>query len=221
MRLIDCFMEIFTYTRFFLAGAATAKPSYEEAVKNYCLLLERADQNSKSTGLPAATCQMAFFAVCAWVDESILCSDWPEKKTWQLSQLQRTYFNTSNAGEGFFSILGRLEETEDELREVYAYCLALGFKGQYYRPEDHARLAEIQQANLRLLLKNGNIQFPEELFPEALAAARPARRKRRFRGVWLLYAILILGPPVLFAGLFFMYRNILDQIVRTHFGAGF
>ncbi|CBL44795.1 Hypothetical protein HDN1F_12120 [gamma proteobacterium HdN1] len=96
----------------------------------------------------------ALFAVAAFIDEQVMNANWPEKKRWASETLQKRYFDTTRGGVEFFTRLDALNPfnpTDREIREVYYYCLALGFAGQYYQPGDKSRLAELIAANAEIL----------------------------------------------------------------------
>lgn len=96
--------------------------------------------------------ELAKFAVCAWVDEKISSSSWPEKVKWPKAELQRQYFNTTNAGEEFYDKLCALCPAQVEVMEVFANCLALGFRGSYYQINTQEELAGIRLASCRAVL---------------------------------------------------------------------
>ena len=86
--------------------------------------------------------QESLFAICAWIDEIVLCSIWKEKPAWKKHMLQQQYFDTTRAGELFFDKMELLPPGEIELLKIYFYCLKLGFKGKFYRGQDNAILTE-------------------------------------------------------------------------------
>jgi len=79
---------------------------------------------------------LAFFAVIALLDESVLKLQSPAFADWAQRPLQEEMFGHNRAGEVFFEHLRALlarqdsQETADCL-EVYCLCMLLGFKGQY------------------------------------------------------------------------------------------
>ena len=118
------------------------------------------------------------FAVCALIDEMILCSAWPGRDKWQLNQLQHHFFNTTNAGTEFFDRLKALTPDEDGVREVYGWCLAMGFKGAYFRPEDARELESITGANLDLSGRRLLEEDIPHMFPDAYGAGKKEQEKR-------------------------------------------
>ena len=76
------------------------------------------------------------YALCALSDETIACSEWPDKTPWQQKTLQMQFFQTQQAGEGFFVRLAQIQNQPADPKQqailtIYAFCLTLGFKGKY------------------------------------------------------------------------------------------
>jgi len=213
MSLVDCFAELFAYTGYLLKGETPV--GYEAAEKNYSSLITRAEECARSSGYSEDRWREAFFPVCAWIDESILCSDWPDRSKWEHAQLQRRYFQTTSAGVEVFAKLARLGEEEREVREVYAYCLAMGLRGTYYQAPD-SEFQEIASQNLRSLSEEPG--FPQELFPDAYEGAIAGRKQKRkkWRGPSLFSAIVFFLPIVFFFGLFTSYDVMLSNEIAAY-----
>lgn len=84
--------------------------------------------------LPAAAVEDAKYALAAFVDESVLASEWPGRVEWMSQPLQLGFFGEHLAGEGFFRRLNALRqggEPNADLLELYYVCLQLGFEGVY------------------------------------------------------------------------------------------
>ncbi len=73
-----------------------------------------------------------------------LCPNGRRKSNGGPPRMQVAYFGTWNGGEEFFSRLAALDEREDQAREVYFYCLAMGFKGSLFRQDDQEILERIK-----------------------------------------------------------------------------
>ena len=221
MRIIDHFIELIANTALLVKEAVKLQPTHEEIVEKYNQLVERSRQSAKNAGISIELWEKAFFAVCAWIDEQILCSEWVEKEKWQHTKLQRIYFNTSNAGEEFFSNLEKLD-SEDEnngIREVYVYCLSMGFKGMFFLPGDASTLSEIKARQKELLASEKKDVSIEELllFPHAYESGSKKKRRRWYRinvGTFIL-AVLIVSASA-FILLIVMYRNILENLVAGY-----
>jgi len=74
------------------------------------------------------------YPLVAFIDETILASEWAHREKWRDRPLQLDLYGTRTAGTGFFERLAALRqagEAKRELLEVYHLCLLLGFEGQY------------------------------------------------------------------------------------------
>lgn len=98
-------------------------------------LLERLVTDARAAGIDSAHLDEARYALCGLFDEIVLGSKWALKEQWLSAPLQMTYFQDFSAGETFYT---RLEAAragksprEVDLLEVYAQCLAVGFRGKY------------------------------------------------------------------------------------------
>jgi type VI secretion system protein ImpK len=212
MHLADLFTELFEFVTETLAELEVREPSYQQMREEVIRLL--APPRSKEFAVEKVT--EARFAVCAWLDEQIARSAWAHKELWLKEQLQRSYFNTTDAGEEFFARLERLEPLQREVREVYYFCLALGFTGKYCNPGDQLYLEQLKHATLRLLIADerelgaldGTAIFPDNL---RTAGACPPGSSRRRSFSWMAISCLI-GPIALFAVLFVLYRFTLSGV---------
>ncbi len=220
MALVDCFGELLAYTGYLLRDWREQPVSREDASKKYDVLTARAQECARASGYSEEEWTEAFFPVCAWIDETVLCSEWPEKTQWEHHQLQRKYFHTTNAGREFFTRLEGMAEEAPAVREVYAYCLALGFKGMYYQDADADKLRAIQSGNLVGLEEGFASLFPEVLFPDAYESFLPLKKLKRkaWRGFSLFPAFVFVLPILCFAGLFVFYDNTLSDEVASYLG---
>lgn len=97
-------------------------------------MLEKISQDARIMGIPHEDAQMCKFALVAFIDETIIGSEWNEKEKWLSEPLQMSIFNSFNAGEEFFTRLEKLRQNVKDnidVLEVYYLCLELGFKGKY------------------------------------------------------------------------------------------
>ena len=217
MRLIDCFSELLAYTVHITGGGpSTSELSYEEALARYDDLLDRAQVARSRLRIPEKDWNEAHFAVSALMDEMILCSTWPGRNVWQTTQFQHRFFNTTNAGAEFFEHLSTLGPGRDDVREVYDWCLAMGFKGAYFRPEDSGDLEELIKQNQGLLKRPGVDHDVLHMFPDAYGADRKDRRKG-MSGLVIFSVMAGIIPILLFIVLYIFYNNILNGMLAVYF----
>ena len=97
-------------------------------------LLDNVGEKAREADIGQEDMQMAIFALIAFLDETIIASDWSEKESWLQKPLQLEYFNRFDAGEEFFTRLEKLRSHPKEnlgLLKLYFMCMTLGFKGKY------------------------------------------------------------------------------------------
>jgi len=218
MHLIDSFIPVISYVVGFKSAPEAAGPDYRQVSGQIRGLMEQSQVESEAGGIAPDDFDQARFMVCAWIDEALLASDWNQKQLWQREQLQRLYYNTTEAGVEVFDRLEALGPQQRDVREVYSLCLSLGFKGRYIGEGDEFLLAQLKVSNLKLLMATpASIPSLEglELFPEALAASPPAKQKPKPVSLVItpLIAMLVAAPLILFALLYLIYRYVLNGLV--------
>ena len=180
--------------------------------------MTESEQRSRQGDISPDDYDLARFAVCAWIDEAILGSEWNAKNRWQAEQLQRLYYQTTDAGEIFFDRLNELGPHQRDVREVYYLCLAMGFSGRYCNEGDDFLLAQLRTSNLKLLTGN-TVSLPSlektDLFPEAYPAEEEVEATLGRKGLSAFTALCIGAPVVLFVLLFIIYRFILGNVGET------
>ena len=94
----------------------------------------------------------------AFLDETIISSEWSEKNEWLAEPLQIKLFDTFNAGEEFFTNMSNLRQrttVNKDVLEIYYLCLSLGFKGKYQLQSPE---------NLRRIIDDLNLELHPEAF---------------------------------------------------------
>lgn len=131
------------YTMYFKKKVSSVQPDYEETAAKFTQLIMASRSLVEDDEAEFYAWERAFFAVCAWIDEQILLSDWQRKELWQLNTLQKQYFHTTHAGEKFFEVLdGLLPEKDAQIIEVYHFCIKLGFQGKHFKPQKKGMIVE-------------------------------------------------------------------------------
>ena len=131
-RLADVYAPCFTLTL-----QLRAAHEYGDAAvlrQRIKALLEKIRRAAAQSGVPPEDVREAEFALIAFIDETLLSSDWSQKDRWLAQPLQLELFNRYDAGEEFFQRLDGLRANPGlhaEVLEVYYLCMALGFKGRY------------------------------------------------------------------------------------------
>jgi len=214
--LIDCYIETFAYVTWLINSKTNNDDiKFEQVQTDLDRLLKKGDQCAVESGFPPEDIELAKFAICAWADEKILASQWPHKGHWQREQLQRRHFNTTSAGEIFFEKMNMLGPHQRDVREIYYFCLCLGFMGKYCHEGEDYLLEQLKLSNLKLLT-GSSLAVPslenERLFPEAYSAIQDFQADTRRKKFSMGLLVGILSPVLLFGLLFAVYSFILQGV---------
>ncbi len=156
MKLVDTFAELFAQIQLLFGDDEERHQSYDyQQLRSLteAMLIEQ-QSAAQSAGYTVETINSARFAVFTLIDELVLSSNWDGRGQWRASMLQKNHFGTVQGGVEFFDRLQRLNPfnpLERDIREVFYYCLTLGFKGKYYRSEDEPQLRTLVDNNLQVL----------------------------------------------------------------------
>jgi type VI secretion system protein ImpK len=216
MRLTDCFIDLIAYVAYFTKRAAARQLHFDQVKADILRLLTESQNRMDRGNFSQEDYDLARFAVVAWVDETILNSPWNEKDKWQREQLQRIYYQTTDAGEIFFDRLNSLGPHQRDVREVYYLCLALGFKGRYIHEGDDYLLDQLKTSNLKVLT-GSSVGVPSlekgDLFPDAYALESTTVSETKSLGRFSTFTLLCISfPVVLFLGLYIIYAFILSNV---------
>jgi type VI secretion system protein ImpK len=209
MRLIDCFVESLA-TTLNLVGQARAghSPVFADVREQLLSQLSGVNGQGAQGGYSEQQIRHALFAVVAFIDEQLVGVTWDGQKDWSRQQLQREYFDTNNGGVEFFTRLDRLNPfnpAERDIREVYYYCLSLGFSGKFYGDGAQSALNRIRHDNYELLADGDS---GDVLFADAFGEQRTMSQLKTSRD----YSALLYGLPILviIAAFFYFRKEILD-----------
>ena len=220
MRLSDSFVELIAYTALVIRPESGRQSSFEQVDADIRRLIADSETRSQQGGFSSADYDLARFAVFAWIDETILSSHWEGKGRWLGEQLQRRYYNTTDAGKLFFERLNTIGPHQLDVREVYYLCLAMGFSGQYCNEGDDYLLEQLKISNLKLLtgssmglpdLKQATL-FPDSYAPDSGQLPMAGPKMKRFSAFTLICGV---SPVLLLGALFVVYRFILGNIGQS------
>jgi type VI secretion system protein ImpK len=221
VRLVDCFIPFMAFVRHFQGQPSGAAASVKEQLDG---LLADARRKAQEAGIPEADTQNALFAVVAWADEILLAASWPGAEEWKRLLLQKRYFNVSSAGLEFFTRLEALGSHQLAIREVYFFCLSMGFAGRYGRDPNPKALEDIKQACLAQLVQEGDGIYGDSgkvMFPQAyanLTRSKDGKPQGDGRWRWRMSSLtlnVLLVPVIVLAVLYGIYHVIIWQTVNS------
>jgi len=186
-------------------------------------LLDKAGVEAARAGVAHEDVQAAKFAMVAFIDETILSSEWAEKDRWLARPLQLEIYDRYDAGEEFFVKLETLRGQRvhrAEVLEVYYLCMALGFKGRYQlHDQERLRLiieetyAELKRApgmGVGVLSVHGR---PRDQVATEVKSKLPA---------WMVVAAAAILGLIMYLGMSFYISStaqdaarIIDEVPRT------
>ena len=219
MHISEMFVDIIAYVVYFLKTSSKRQSPYDQVRAQILQLL--AESQRRSVDFLPEEYEQARFAICAWIDEAVMNSGWNERSAWQREPLQLKFYQTTNAGELFFERLNILAVHQNDVREVYYLCLAMGFKGRYGNVEDGFLLDQLKSSNLKVLT-GASIGLPSlkkaELFPEAYPVESPEKIPQKAAGRFNPVSILMAAFPIaLFGVLYLIYSFVLGNVSNTLF----
>jgi type VI secretion system protein ImpK len=148
-------------------------------------LLEEMEQHGKKLRYSDRQVESVKFALAAFVDETLLCNEFPFREEWEKFPLQLQYFNEHLAGETFFTRLKELlkqVDVEHDVVEVYYLCLLLGFSGKY-KMDQGRELAGIIRNTADHLRRVGRLS-EHELSVHWLATDQPEPQRDPGLPIW-------------------------------------
>jgi type VI secretion system protein ImpK len=112
-------------------GRYGEEPELRDRLRRY---LDAMQQHGLRSGHTQGDLTEASFPLVAFIDETILGSNWEHRERWRDRPLQLDLFGERTAGQRFFKRLEELRRegsARREILEVYHLCLTLGFAGSY------------------------------------------------------------------------------------------
>lgn len=225
MRLTDCFSETVAYVSYFLKEEERQQQvPFDQFRSRVNSLLNESENRIQKGNFTKEDYDLARFALCAWIDEAILSSPWECRLQWQKEQLQRQYYNTTDAGQEFYDRLNTLGLQQVDVREVYYLCLAMGFKGRYCHEGEEMLLDQLKVSNLKLLTGSSvgvpsleSMDLFTEAYPAEVETFEPGMDKSGF-SLWT--AAFLVSPVLLFGALFMIYHFILANLGASFLKTG-
>ena len=215
MKLCPLFVPLMAYVQ---GLDRLENPQAQQVHDELQRLIKQARDSALSEEIELSQFNEALFPVVAWADERLSrLPQWQEARPWRAFMLQRKFFSTSLAGVQFFERLEQLKKNEQELREIYVTCLALGFVGRYSMNPNAPELTALLQDQYKLLrpeyaVKSATVGGIARLFPEAyrLAAAR-VRHRHWHAGSRIFWLLVIIVPTLLIVALAYWFDSLLSM----------
>lgn len=191
--------------------AAQELGSLEELRDRLKKSLKSWEQDCRRADVPQKDINLAKFALVAFIDETLIASNWSEKETWTAAPLQAELFNRSDAGREFFVLIEQLRKSRQPhpgVLQVFYLCLALGFEGQHQdEPRELQTLLEALQPEIA-----GSAETPAVISPHGRPEQEKTAARRRGPALWLIGGLaLLLGLVIYFVLAVSMNNEVADK----------
>ena len=113
------------------SSASSTLPAADALRNQFLGLLDQFSKHPDAARCPPDEVELARFALVAWLDEVVGSAEWPGSEQWNSELLQLQLYRTNRAGNEFYERLAAMRPDQNDAREIYFLCLALGFQGQY------------------------------------------------------------------------------------------
>jgi len=196
--ILECATSLLAYMSVFRKPdrGARVNPKFRRVVMSGFDEFERKAFEYK---IPMQIVKEAKYALCSYIDEIVLTSNWPGRLDWMAKPLQLEFFGEHVGGEGFFIRLNNLRQQGEQyvnLLEVYYVCLQLGFEG-VYRMRGLEQLMALQ-VDLRSQIQGYRKYKSEHLSPAGMPANSVMAQMRREVPYWVIGTVTL-------ASIFFTY----------------
>lgn len=220
-RLVECFAPCLTEVLQLQANDALGEV---EGLRSHLkFLLRRSERTALEDDRDADTVENAKFAVVAFIDETILSSNWTGTEEWMKTPLQLEFYDQFDAGEVFFDRLDQLLEAPErhpEVLGVYYHCMALGFRGKY-QLQDEERFREIVEITAETLAEHPATST-DVLAPHGPPRDQTAAEVQRMIPTWVIAAAAALLGVLLYGGMYLYVTVSAHEVAETirRLGAG-
>jgi type VI secretion system protein ImpK len=191
-----------------------AEQELRQRILGYLSGIER---EGLAAGIPRQDVEMIKFPLVAFIDETIINSEWSFRERWRDRPLQLELFGERMAGTRFFEYLEQVRRVGHERREVleiYHLCLTLGFEGQY-RIADRDRLPHILAEVRRELGYDPQDRREIRLAPNGKRRDSPTAGIRDIFPFWRVAGIAAGSLLVLFVIFWIWVDRALEQALKA------
>lgn len=178
-------------------------------------LLDKTRREAVRTGHAPEDVREAEFALVAFLDETLLSSDWSQKDRWLAKPLQLELFNRYDAGEEFFHRLDGLRANPGlhaEVLEVYYLCMALGFKGKFQLHGQEQLRGLIEETQAEVARQPG--MNATTLAPHGLPRDTVADEVKSRVPTWVFVAVALVLSFVVYLGMSFYISSTADEVAQ-------
>lgn len=174
-------------------------------------------------GVQPEQVQVARYALCTFIDETVLNTPWGSDGIWSHKSLLITFHKEAWGGEKFFQYLNRLvrqPSANNELLELFYYFLSLGFQGKYRIADQGAAKLEQLRENLYLLLQRQRMDSDPELSIRWEGIKDRRNVLIRYVPLWVIGSIVGVLLLAIYFGYLFVINRDSDPVFKELYSIG-
>ncbi|MDH5378884.1 MAG: DotU family type IV/VI secretion system protein [Gammaproteobacteria bacterium] len=221
--LIDVFKHIFVYVLWLKRNCASTQPAYNEVRSKILAMLEATAWAVREHNIDPRDYDDARFAICVWIDETCMNMGWVHQDEWLRSLLQMELYKSARGGDEFFDRLNQLAPHQNEVREVYYFCLSLGLTGRFCHEGDEMLLEQLKRASQKMIAGESlspmvyqkRAPFREAYVKQAGDGNTPGKTIKKTDKWSPAKTWLISVPPAVFGIVYVVYFLVLEGVSDT------
>ena len=215
MTLSDCLIPVLAYVKDRLDHSLPDTSTLREEILDR---IENARSQAKISGISGKTFESGLFPAVVWIDESLMCANWPGAVDWSKNMLQKTFFRITNGGVEFYRRMP--QETKDpddrEILSIYYMALQLGFKGQYALESNEHEASRIRKHLQGILAPDRPALEREKIFPDGYLTREDPKTTTKVASRKSLNTVFVwLVPSLMVLILFVLYDRIIHTMTRN------
>lgn len=175
------------------------------------------------SGISADHVRMASYALCSFLDETILNTPWGSQSNWGHQSLLISFHKEAWGGEKFFDIVGMLVKQPAQnlnLIELAYLFLSLGFQGKFRILTNGLNELEKYRLELYQLIARVKGDYEPELSPRWQGLRDVRNALVRYVPLWVVGAVLGVALILAYTGFVLALNARSDQLFAELFGLG-
>ncbi|MCK9608283.1 MAG: type IVB secretion system protein IcmH/DotU [Methylomonas sp.] len=175
------------------------------------------------SGTSADHVRMASYALCSFLDETILNTPWGSQSNWGHQSLLISFHKEAWGGEKFFDIIGMLVKQPAQnlhLIELAYLFLSLGFQGKFRILTNGLNELEKYRLELYQLIERVKGDYERELSPRWQGLRDVRNALVRYVPLWVVGAVLGVALILVYIGFVLALNARSDQLFAELFGLG-
>ncbi|MEM1190892.1 MAG: type IVB secretion system protein IcmH/DotU [Pseudomonadota bacterium] len=180
--------------------------------------VRRFETRAVRDGYTDDTVQIARYALCVFMDESVMGTPWGAESTWSSESLLSTFHNETWGGEKFFALIERLLQrpgSQLDLLDLFYLCLALGFRGKFGLSGDGLTQLSDIQADLYRTIQSHRGEYERELSPRWRGMEDRRNALERYVPLWVVGALAGVLLLVVYGGFRWVLTSGSEPLIQS------